>query len=78
MITPVDWTDAITLEEYVVSLYKEGKTQTREYALLVRVYGQAKLSGFIAKYCEKEGRGENYGEVSHEISKSNLLLKSYT
>jgi hypothetical protein len=46
MVTPIDWTEAVTLEEHVYQLFRDGKTDTDEFKTLVRFFGRQKMIEF--------------------------------
>jgi hypothetical protein len=54
MVAPMDWTDAMTLEEFVGRLFQEGKTEGAEFGVLVRIYGKAKMDEYLRRVKESQ------------------------
>jgi hypothetical protein len=63
MVASMDWQDAVTLEERIIRIFQEGKTDSEEFKALVRIFGKPKIDGFLRKYQERAG-DSNYLTVS--------------
>lgn len=50
----MDWNESWTLEEYVISLFKQGLTSSKEFKTLLNLYGRDKLVGMWTKYKARE------------------------
>lgn len=50
MVQPIDWSSALSLEEYVAHLFQDGKTGSPEFKTLLMIYGRPKLVEFWEKY----------------------------
>jgi len=59
MVASMDWQDAVTLEERIVRIFQEGKTDSEEFKVLVRIFGKPKIDGFLRKHQERT-RNSNY------------------
>ncbi len=66
MVNPIDWTNALALEDYVVRLFKKEGADSLGFRVLVRIYGKAKIEGFLKK-------PENADSLSTQLSWSHIL-----
>jgi hypothetical protein len=54
---PVNWQGSWTLEDYVMSLFEKGETQSPEFKVLLQIYGREKIEELWKKY-QKEKKSK--------------------
>lgn len=67
MVQPVDWNGAVTLEEYVQRLVRTKRMDSLEWKVLVRIYGAAKIDGFIRNAARDDAVLERHSEAIDDV-----------
>lgn len=47
-----DWEGTWTLEQYIISLFERGMTNSNEFKAMLYIYGREKLAAIWKKHCQ--------------------------
>lgn len=56
MVKPIDWTGTWTLDDYIISLFKNKATESVEFKAMLRIYGRDRLVKVWEEYKATGGK----------------------
>lgn len=64
----IEWEQALTFEQYVITLFEQKLTRSDEFKALIRIYGRPKLEEIWKKYkCQLQAAQLCACELENEI-----------